>query len=267
MTVQKPIPCDKQMLRVRQAFSRAAGRYDSLTGLHQKIGDKLLEAVRPAGPYTAILDIGMGTGRLTQQICAGFPAALVTGMDFAEGMVACARKKKVAAHLVLADAGRLPFKSGVFDLIISNLAFQWLRDLRGAFGLCHRSLRPGGDFVFSLFGQATFCELFDALDQAGILPARSGQRLASALQVRQSLETAGFKDIRVAREIFELRFSGLLELLRWMKNIGANRLNSDIVLGKDALKRIASFYRAQDPQGHGVAATYEIVRASCRKRE
>ena len=122
--------------KIRKSFSDAAAQYDVLTGMHNEIGRELLKKVIDTDLTDSILDIGMGTGRLTRRLKFYFPESQVIGMDFAEGMIEIAKNKGGGEGIIQADAAALPFKSNSFNVIVSNLAFQWIRDLSSAFKLC-----------------------------------------------------------------------------------------------------------------------------------
>src|SRR3990167_6992254 len=110
--------------RIREKFSRAAVHYEKLTGLQQAVGSKLLNdtSVQKAN---RILDVGMGTGWLTERLCRTCPLGKVVGIDFALGMLQLAQKKQCRFKIIAADARCLAFKDATFDAVVSNLAYQW----------------------------------------------------------------------------------------------------------------------------------------------
>jgi ubiquinone/menaquinone biosynthesis C-methylase UbiE len=63
------------------------------------------------------LDVGCGTGRFTRLLLE--LGATVTAADTSQEMLAEARRRNPSARVVLADARRLPFEGGAFDLGIS----------------------------------------------------------------------------------------------------------------------------------------------------
>lgn len=252
-------------LYVRRAFSRAASEYDSLTALHQGYAEKLLQGLASLASVQSVLDVGMGTGWMTRKVKEQYPQALVTGMDFAEGMVDFAKCHSHGIHYVLADARHLPFKAASFDVILSNMAYQWVTDLGSAFKLCHDCLKPEGVFHFALFGRETYYELFQSLMQATTLSAERHNRLADEHSVAMALETAGFHSIEVCREVGQMEFQNMMDLLRWNKRIGANRLHGSVVPGKDALRRAADFYEKEFVSGKGIPVTFEIILGKGKK--
>ena len=54
--------------RIRNAFSDASIQYDVLTGMHKEIGRELVDKIKDHEPAQYILDVGMGTGWLTNRL-------------------------------------------------------------------------------------------------------------------------------------------------------------------------------------------------------
>jgi malonyl-CoA O-methyltransferase len=255
--------------KIRNAFSDAAMQYDVLTSLHKEIGRELTKKVMGHEPCSAVLDIGMGTGWFTKRLTNIFPDAMVIGLDFADGMIQRAQQKGADFEIVQADAARLPFKEGTFDIITSNLAYQWVGNLKQAFELCHNQLNKTGTLMITMFGKDTFHELFNALEHC----ARNGeqrtglaiQRLADKDQVTEALKGAGFDKCEVSTEFIKVRFEDMMSLVKWVKDIGANALAKDIFMGKELLLRTNDYYNARYRDRLGVYATFEIIWVEARR--
>jgi malonyl-CoA O-methyltransferase len=85
--------------------------------------------------------------------------ARVTGVDFSAGMLARARRKvgEGRVRFVQHDLHEpLPFPAESFDLLVSALVLEHLRDLDPFFAECHRVLRPGARAVVSAMHPAMF---------------------------------------------------------------------------------------------------------------
>jgi demethylmenaquinone methyltransferase / 2-methoxy-6-polyprenyl-1,4-benzoquinol methylase len=97
-----------------------------------------------------ILDVGCGTGDLTRLAARHFPASHVVGADFTAAMLTKADRRigrppeRARIELGRASALHLPFRTGVFDLVMSAFVARNLPDLPAAFRELHRVLRPGG---------------------------------------------------------------------------------------------------------------------------
>jgi ubiquinone/menaquinone biosynthesis C-methylase UbiE len=91
------------------------------------------------GARGRVLDLGSGTGRNLPFLPVG-----TVGVDPALDPLRRARRRAPAARLVQARAEALPFRSEVFDTVVSGLVFCSVDDPDAGLGEVRRTLRPGG---------------------------------------------------------------------------------------------------------------------------
>lgn len=249
----------------QKTFSKAACCYEQYSSLQQDIGEKLLKAL-PAEDHRLILDVGMGTGWLTEKIAERFRPAKVIGIDCAFGMVAQARKKNIHAALQ-ADAQALPFHSDRFDLVVSNCAYQWVEDMPKAFCEAARVLAPRRNFYFSCFGSKTLCELREAIQKSA--PAAESAlhhwHLLTRGHIHQALREAGFSTSQVTCELRTERFDTMWALIAWLKTIGANRVKRNMFIGAQLLSQANIYYQQHFPLREGISVTFEIMWGTAHK--
>lgn len=132
-----------------------------------------LDDVRP----DAVLDLGCGTGQLTQRLAERFPDAAVIGADLSDGMLERAAARADADdgdHLVdfvRADAQRLPLADASLDVVTCTESFHWYADQETAVAELARLLRPGGRLVIASVATITgFAD--DAIQRATTLAGR-----------------------------------------------------------------------------------------------
>lgn len=140
---------------VREMFARVAPRYDLLNHLLSLNFDRRWRAAvarqfRPvlARPEARVLDLCCGTGDLALALGRAGQATVV-GMDFCHPMLLRAAEKfgraRPRAPLIAeADALRLPFSDGSFDLVTVAFGFRNLADYEGGLREMFRLLRPAG---------------------------------------------------------------------------------------------------------------------------
>jgi malonyl-CoA O-methyltransferase len=142
---------------VRAGYDRWSEIYDEeenpLIGLEEPVVREALGDV--AG--LAVLDLGCGTGRHALWLAGA--GATVMAVDFSAGMMEKARAKPGAERIrfLAHDLHQpLPFADGAFDVVVSGLVLEHLRDFGAFFGEAHRVLKPGGRAVVSGMHPAMF---------------------------------------------------------------------------------------------------------------
>jgi ubiquinone/menaquinone biosynthesis C-methylase UbiE len=96
-----------------------------------------------------VLDLACGTGRYSDLLRKA-NAEQVVALDFCMAMLA----QVAAAGRVRASMMQLPFRSAVFDAVVSGLAVGHATDIRQWMSEVARVLRPEGDLVYSDFHSA-----------------------------------------------------------------------------------------------------------------
>ncbi|HEY8502952.1 MAG TPA: class I SAM-dependent methyltransferase [Gemmataceae bacterium] len=145
-----------ELSSVRVGYDRWAAVYDHDGNPLQALEGPVVRAAVGDVRRLNVLDLGCGTGRHSLWLASR--GATVTGVDFSEGMLAEARRKPgaEAIRFVAHDLHRpLPF-GAEFDLVVSGLVLEHLRELGGFFAEARRVLKPGGRAVVSAMHPAMF---------------------------------------------------------------------------------------------------------------
>ena len=97
-------------------------------------------------PGARWLDVGCGTGVLTETILREGDPSHVGGIDPSEAFLTFARAQLHDPRIRLkrGDAGRLPGPTGAYDAIVSGLVLNFIDDLPAALAEMRRVSRPGG---------------------------------------------------------------------------------------------------------------------------
>ena len=133
--------------------------YDDALGFVSAYGADLVTLLGPE-PDERILDLGCGTGHLTDEIAES--GAAVVGLDRSREMVREARESYDHPFLT-GDARALPFHE--LDAVFSNAALHWIprEDQPAVCESIHDALAPGGRLVCEFGGAGNVRAITEAL--------------------------------------------------------------------------------------------------------
>ncbi|MEH2282732.1 MAG: methyltransferase domain-containing protein [Nostoc sp.] len=135
-------------------------------------GEDLLKLLNPQ-PGESILDLGCGTGQLTEKIAEA--GAEVMGVDYASEMIEKARQNYPHIRFDVADARSFQVDKPL-DAVFSNAVLHWVKEADSAIASIHKSLKSGGRFVAEFGGKgnvkAIATALYSALESVGIAQAQ-----------------------------------------------------------------------------------------------
>ncbi|MEW6427724.1 MAG: methyltransferase domain-containing protein [Thermodesulfobacteriota bacterium] len=249
---------------MRSRFSRAAATYDEASDVQRAAVDRLASLWPPAEGVRRILELGCGTGLLTELLLHRFPRARVVAVDFSLPMLTRARARARVGDgrvdFVCADGEE--FVAGSrhsFDLVTSNAALQWFADPEKTLERLPRLISGGGRLVFSCFGPGTLTEL----DQA--LAATTGRSIAAAgftgFAAMERWLRSSFA--RVEGEIVNYRrhHADVRALLRSLRDTGtAVPVRGGRPLTPGRLRALDHWFRAH---AGGCRVTYEVFFFRC----
>lgn len=255
---------------VRQSFDKASGHYNQFTSLQRMIGDRLVSRFMGAQLQPErLLDLGAGTGYLTNKLTERYPQSRVYALDIALGMLQQTRLNVVQStglDVICSDADKLPFQQGSMGGVYSNLAFQWCSDLDRTFAESQAVLKNGGEFSFATFGPETLKELKHAWSFAD--NQTHVNSFVGADAIRSALIGAGFEAIQIDTENLVLNYSSPKSLMLDLKGMGAHNINQSRargLTGVAAYKRMLRAYQTLESNA-GLPATFQALFVQARKR-
>jgi trans-aconitate 2-methyltransferase len=131
--------------------------YDRISAPMEALGREVLERL-PLQGEEVVLDIGCGSGRITEALIGRLPRGRVIAIDASESMVQAARRRLPDADVRLMDALDLDLEEPV-DAILSTATFHWIGDHPRLFRSIFAALRPGGRLVAQCGGEGNIAQL------------------------------------------------------------------------------------------------------------
>lgn len=179
----------------------AAERYDSKWGIdfgptgERQVLMKLAKALgHPPGRYARSLEIGAGTGYFTLNLLRAGVIDTATAIDISAGMLkrlgATARELGHEVDVVRADAERLPFEDGSFDLVFGHAVLHHLPHVDVALAEFKRVLAPGGTLAFMGEPSRRGDRLATVPKRLGMLAAPAWRRMLALEEQRGSVDAA-----------------------------------------------------------------------------
>lgn len=267
---------------VASHFSRAAKSYDAAAVLQKEVSERLSERfpllkIQPE----LIVDLGAGTGFLSEQIRQYYTQASLVAIDLSSVMLAEYRHKLSAqvrwwhklnpfvrsqpvVHLVTADAYQLPLADNSVDMLVSSLMLQWCDDLPKVLAECHRVLRKEGVFFIASLGPDTLKELREAWQVVDGQAATHLLNFADLHDLGDALSSAGFSDPVCDVEHITLTYVDAAAAVKDLKAIGATNANQQRtkgLMGKAKWQRFLAAYQQLAMADGRIPATFEVVYA------
>lgn len=257
--------------RIRASFDNAAEHYDEVAVLQREVGERILDRLEliRIQPQT-ILDVGAGTGVLSQALNKRYKKARVISLDLAPRMLIAARKRNNWLQnrfgdqgFICGDAESLPIADNSVDMIISSLTLQWCGALEQTFAEFKRILKPEGLLMFSTFGPDTLKELRQSWDAADENTDKSVHvnDFIDMHDIGDALLRAKFSDPVMDVENFTLTYPDAYQLMRELKTLGAHNVAAQrrhSLTGKTRLQNMLAAY--ENFRANGILpATYEVV--------
>ena len=167
-----PLVTQTAMFSEADAYERFMGRWS------QKVAP-LMVAFARVRDGDAVLDVGSGTGALTDAVAAAAPTSGITGIDPAMPYVAFAqaRHQGERVRFEVGDAQQMRFADATFDQTLSLLVVNFIPDPAKALGEMIRVTRPGGTVAAAVWDYGEGMEMLRVFwDEAIALKPRDEKR-------------------------------------------------------------------------------------------
>lgn len=227
--------------------------------IFQPYATDLASRVESLGPG-ALLEVAAGTGAVTRELATRLPdTTLITATDISRPMLDHASAIGTARPVTWrqADVMDLPFGDDSFDAVVCQFGVMFFPDRPRAFAEIRRVLRPGGTFVFNVWGGLDENDFIRCVNEAltAVFPedpplfaARVAHGYHDAAVIRGDLASGGF-DSRASFEAIDaysraessripaIGFCEGTPLRNWIEARGASRLQEATAAAASAIEQ------------------------------
>lgn len=253
--------------KVAENFSAGAETYDGAAYFQRHsagiFSEFIFSSLKGKKVPRKILEIGCGTGFLTERLMEAIPSASFTVSDISGTMLRkCEKKtleiknrKNINAEYIVSD-----MSDGVrdenFDMIVSALAFQWAENIHSSLGKLREKLADGGTVFFSTLTEGTFAGIADVFRSAGV--KYPGPEMLSLRHIRE-LCLSVFSQVRTRGGVFTEEHVSVFEFLKHIKATGAGNATGETLSAADLRRVIKS------AGNRSVGAEYHLAFFECVK--
>jgi malonyl-CoA O-methyltransferase len=257
---------------IRRNFARRASSYDRHACMQRVMAHGLVALAQDViSRARQILEVGCGTGYLTELLRQANRQARLVALDLDASLVETARRrlKTDAGVAWLVADGEAPLR-GAYDLIIANATFQWFTRPAETMTVYYRSLAPGGVLAFSTLGPGTFQELAGALAQAAeslnlsTAPRIPAQDFGCMDTWSGWLSAAGFRQVNVVRKMIITTFPSVPKFLKALQATGATNPRPSPFSPRLLTAMVAAYHAGYGNKG-AIPVTYETIWAVAQK--
>jgi trans-aconitate 2-methyltransferase len=178
-----------------------ARTYDRSSEPQQAWASEVLARLAGIAPDASVIDVGCGTGRVTEALLELVPRGRVLAIDASPEMVALAGARlRGRAEVWCQDVLELDLEEPV-DAIVSTATLHWVRDHERLWARLARALRAGGKLELQCGGEGNIARVREVIDAVapGTAPQLVGWspwEFAGPEQTQRRLREAGFTAIR-----------------------------------------------------------------------
>lgn len=240
-------------------FGRSASTYHQATPIQARMAALLVQMLDPKHPPGNVLELGSGTGHLTEALHGRFPDSRILATDLSPSMLHQAQLRlgsRSGLRWEILDGKAPTHPDAPFDLIASNAMVQWFPALGSHLKACRELLAPQGTVAIGGFCHDHFPEL-DAIlrsEEFGYPPGPGH----NPTELPAHLAKAGFTRWDIQTSVWEQAYDSARAFLEHLRESGANRPPpSGHALSKERLRLLLSRIEERCGTDPGIRITWK----------
>lgn len=173
--MSKPVTlADDVKQQIASSFGDAVSYYDNHADVQREVADRLIASLEPWRdiiPSGPIIELGCGTGFVTEGLVELYPEKEIQVTDLSEEMVEYCRQRftdRKNLSFRVQDAEDVPYDEPHYAMTVSGFTPQWFKDPAQTLGRWLQATKPGGLLLASFPGNESFPEWRDHCEELGL---------------------------------------------------------------------------------------------------
>ncbi len=245
---------------IKQSFNRAANTYNQSATVQKLIADDLFTYTQLHAHATQpqhILELGAGTGYLSQLLEQHYTKSHLLISDCAERMLEISQQQTQSQHIAC-ESEQLPIASNSQDFIMSSLMLQWC-DYSKVCNEAYRVLKDNGELILTTLGPNTLHSLSLCYQHAHQI--NHVNRLPKLGTLKKSLAKLNFSNLACIKQTYSIPYTSHYHLIYAISKIGSiynhMRTKNGLITPR-FFKRLDQIYQQLFPDHTHIMANYEV---------
>ncbi len=224
--MEKSITSAPVKQQVADAFGSAASRYSEHADIQREVANRLIASLQPWRqiiPSGPIIELGCGTGFVTEGLFELYPNRKIHVTDLSKQMVDFSRDKfseQENAVFRIQDAEEDPqVGEPHYGLVISGFTAQWFNDPALTLAKWMEVIEPGGLLLVSFPGRESFPEWKQKCEELGL--PYTGNKLPDVEEVVVKM-SVGPAQVDFYEDTITRSFDSARDFFKQLKNVGAS---------------------------------------------
>ncbi len=246
--------------KIASTFGTSASYYDNHAKVQREVADRLIASLQPwrdiipAGP---IIELGCGTGFVTEGLAELYSDREIQATDLSEEMVDFCKQKYPGLEQVtfsVQDAEDPPYDEPHYAMTVSGFTPQWFKDPAVTLGKWLEATKPGGLLLASFPGSESFPEWREKCQELGLPFTGNPLPDVEEMVIKMSLGPA---QLDYYEDTITQTFDSARDFFSQLKKLGASTQRQGRSLSAKELSLLIDHW--DDSSDGQVKVSYHIV--------
>lgn len=216
---------EERKASIASQFGSAAPYYNEHANLQKDVAKRLIASLEPWRdmlPPGPVIELGCGTGFVTEGLVELYPNRAIEATDLSPEMVSFCKEKFRDHENVsfrVQDAEEIPYEEPHYAMTVSGFSAQWFKDPAQTLGKWLEITKPGGLLLASFPGSESFPQWREKCKELGLPFTGNTLPDVEEMVVKMSLGPA---QVDYYEDSVTQTFNSAKDFFRHLKNVGAS---------------------------------------------